>query len=205
MVRFISWWPIINVVTAGENNNAWIECLRMTWTDVALLLFFSTFFSSWFYLETSFSMSRRWQRIRRYRLRCLRWSTSNDNGSFGIGHDWNVKRTQQVRLTTYDLIWAFLSLSSLSENQSLLLMPPWTNKYLLFAIALSMSLHMMILYIPMFNVNSLLSFSSSSLFLLDCFSNLSFNLRRMDCCIKDLFSCRHSGRDIKICRSSIYR
>ncbi|CAF1543852.1 unnamed protein product [Adineta ricciae] len=43
------------------------------------------------------------------------------------------------------------ALNSLSENQSLLKMPPWTNKYLLGAIALSMSLHMMILYIPMFN------------------------------------------------------
>lgn len=42
---------------------------------------------------------------------------------------------------------------SLSENQSLLKMPPWTNRYLLYAIALSMSLHMMILYIPMFNVS----------------------------------------------------
>jgi Ca2+ transporting ATPase len=42
---------------------------------------------------------------------------------------------------------------SLSENQSLLKMPPWYNKYLLFAIGLSMSLHMMILYIPMFNVS----------------------------------------------------
>jgi len=43
------------------------------------------------------------------------------------------------------------ALNSLSENQSLIKMPPWYNKYLLFAIALSMSLHMMILYIPMFN------------------------------------------------------
>ncbi|CAF1005387.1 unnamed protein product [Adineta steineri] len=43
------------------------------------------------------------------------------------------------------------ALNSLSENQSLIKMPPWTNKYLLFAIALSMSLHMMILYVPMFN------------------------------------------------------
>ncbi|CAF1341922.1 unnamed protein product [Rotaria sordida] len=43
------------------------------------------------------------------------------------------------------------ALNSLSENQSLLKMPPWTNKYLLYAITLSMSLHMMILYIPMFN------------------------------------------------------
>ncbi|CAF3374427.1 unnamed protein product [Rotaria sp. Silwood1] len=43
------------------------------------------------------------------------------------------------------------ALNSLSENQSLVKMPPWTNKYLLYAITLSMSLHMMILYIPMFN------------------------------------------------------
>ncbi|CAF3141291.1 unnamed protein product, partial [Rotaria sp. Silwood2] len=43
------------------------------------------------------------------------------------------------------------ALNSSSENQSLLKMPPWKNKYLLYAIALSMSLHMMILYIPMFN------------------------------------------------------
>ncbi|CAF2548917.1 unnamed protein product [Rotaria sp. Silwood2] len=43
------------------------------------------------------------------------------------------------------------ALNSLSENQSLLKMPPWINKYLLYAITLSMSLHMMILYIPMFN------------------------------------------------------
>ncbi len=46
-----------------------------------------------------------------------------------------------------------VSFFSLSENQSLIKMPPWTNKYLLYAITLSMSLHMMILYIPMFNVN----------------------------------------------------
>ncbi|CAF5101900.1 unnamed protein product, partial [Rotaria sp. Silwood1] len=43
------------------------------------------------------------------------------------------------------------ALNSLSENQSLLKMAPWKNKYLLYAITLSMSLHMMILYIPMFN------------------------------------------------------
>ena len=58
---------------------------------------------------------------------------------------------------------------SLSENQSLLKMPPWKNKYLLFAIALSMSLHMMILYVPMFNVRFffvLFSFSYRSNFFL---------------------------------------
>lgn len=36
---------------------------------------------------------------------------------------------------------------SLSENQSLITMPPWTNVWLLASIALSMSLHFVILYV----------------------------------------------------------
>jgi Ca2+ transporting ATPase len=38
----------------------------------------------------------------------------------------------------------------LSENESLLTLPPWCNPYLLVAIALSMALHFMILYVPFF-------------------------------------------------------
>lgn len=38
------------------------------------------------------------------------------------------------------------ALNSLSENQSLIVMPPWINKWLLGAIALSMALHFFILY-----------------------------------------------------------
>merc|ERR1719499_2054663 len=44
------------------------------------------------------------------------------------------------------------ALNSVSENQSLLVMHPWVNIYLLMAMALSFSLHFMILYVPMFNV-----------------------------------------------------
>ena len=44
------------------------------------------------------------------------------------------------------------SINSLSENQSLLSMPPWTNIYLLMAVALSMGLHFMILYVKFFSV-----------------------------------------------------
>merc|ERR1712088_845555 len=44
------------------------------------------------------------------------------------------------------------ALISVSENQSLLVMHPWVNIYLLLAMALSFSLHFMILYVPMFNV-----------------------------------------------------
>ncbi|XP_041456797.1 sarcoplasmic/endoplasmic reticulum calcium ATPase 2-like isoform X1 [Lytechinus variegatus] len=39
------------------------------------------------------------------------------------------------------------ALNSLSENQSLTVMPPWSNMWLLGAIALSMSLHFVILYV----------------------------------------------------------
>jgi Ca2+ transporting ATPase len=43
------------------------------------------------------------------------------------------------------------AMNSLSENQSLIKMPPWVNIWLLLAICLSMSLHFMILYTPFFN------------------------------------------------------
>lgn len=39
------------------------------------------------------------------------------------------------------------ALNSLSENQSLLMMPPWTNIWLVSAIALSMTLHFVVLYV----------------------------------------------------------
>jgi len=39
------------------------------------------------------------------------------------------------------------ALNSLSENQSLLRMPPWSNFWLLAAMTLSMSLHFMIIYV----------------------------------------------------------
>lgn len=42
---------------------------------------------------------------------------------------------------------SFSSSCSLSENQSLLRMPPWENVWLLGAICLSMSLHFLILYV----------------------------------------------------------
>ncbi|KAH9518642.1 hypothetical protein Btru_005863 [Bulinus truncatus] len=44
------------------------------------------------------------------------------------------------------------ALNSLSENQSLILMPPWTNKWLIGAISLSMCLHFFILYVDVMSV-----------------------------------------------------
>lgn len=47
-----------------------------------------------------------------------------------------------------------LSLFSLSENQSLLRMPPWENIWLVGSICLSMSLHFLILYVEPLPVSS---------------------------------------------------
>merc|ERR1711915_744249 len=44
------------------------------------------------------------------------------------------------------------ALNSLSENQSLVVMPPWVNMWLLAAMALSMILHFIILYFDFFSV-----------------------------------------------------
>ncbi|CAL4119460.1 unnamed protein product [Meganyctiphanes norvegica] len=44
------------------------------------------------------------------------------------------------------------ALNSLSENQSLLVMPPWINMYLIGAMALSTGLHFVILYVDCFNI-----------------------------------------------------
>jgi len=44
------------------------------------------------------------------------------------------------------------AINSLSENQSLLVMPPWINPFLLAAMALSFSLHFLILYVDILSV-----------------------------------------------------
>ncbi|CAF3039043.1 unnamed protein product [Rotaria socialis] len=87
------------------------------------------------------------------------WHLQNHFKCRGGGKDWeNINcsvfedpHPMTMALSVLVTIEMLNALNSLSENQSLLKMPPWKNKYLLYAIALSMSLHMMILYIPMFN------------------------------------------------------
>src|SRR5690606_4575276 len=47
---------------------------------------------------------------------------------------------------------AFVVDFSLSENQSLFAMPPWTNIWLISAITLSMTLHFVVLYVDILSV-----------------------------------------------------
>ena len=51
----------------------------------------------------------------------------------------------------------FNAMNSLSENESLLVLPLWKNPFLVAAISLSMGLHFAILYIPFFTVSNLVS------------------------------------------------
>lgn len=58
----------------------------------------------------------------------------------------------------------FNAMNSLSENESLLRLPLWKNKFLVAAITLSMVLHVAILYVPFLTVSG---FVLCALFLVD--------------------------------------
>ncbi|KAJ9505729.1 hypothetical protein QJQ45_012821 [Haematococcus lacustris] len=57
-------------------------------------------------------------------------------------------KAMTLSLSVIVAIEMFNALNALSEDASLLVMPPWTNPYLLLAITISISLHCVILYVP---------------------------------------------------------
>ncbi|WVO18044.1 hypothetical protein L204_105742 [Cryptococcus depauperatus] len=64
--------------------------------------------------------------------------------------DLPAQRATTVSLSILVVIEMFNACNSLSENESLLVLPIWSNIYLVGSILLSMALHFMILYVPFF-------------------------------------------------------
>jgi len=60
-------------------------------------------------------------------------------------------KASTLSLTVLVMIEMLNALNALSEDGSLIQMPPWENPYLIIAIVLAMSIHMIILYIPVLN------------------------------------------------------
>ncbi|KAJ7098093.1 hypothetical protein B0H15DRAFT_902178 [Mycena belliarum] len=61
-----------------------------------------------------------------------------------------ARRATTMSLSILVTVEMFNAINSLSENESLLVLPVWKNPFLVAAVALSMGLHFMILYVPFF-------------------------------------------------------
>ncbi|XP_061189819.1 calcium-transporting ATPase sarcoplasmic/endoplasmic reticulum type-like isoform X3 [Saccostrea echinata] len=72
-------------------------------------------------------------------------------------HIFNDPHPMTMALSVLVTIEMLNALNSLSENQSLLVMPPWSNKWLIAAIALSMGLHFFILYVDFMAMRYIMS------------------------------------------------
>merc|ERR1712223_1188673 len=88
------------------------------------------------------------------------WQLSNHMQCYGSPEDFKgisceifqAPEAMTMALSVLVMIEMSNALNSVSENQSLIVMPPWANPYLLLAMGLSISLHCMILYVDIFNV-----------------------------------------------------
>ena len=81
------------------------------------------------------------------------WQCSADNAAFA-GVDcaiFSAPKAATMALTTLVVIELLNALNSLSENQSIVRMPPWRNMYLVLSIVLSMSLHVALLHSTFLN------------------------------------------------------
>jgi magnesium-transporting ATPase (P-type) len=60
----------------------------------------------------------------------------------------NDSHPKTISMSVLVIVEMFNALNNISENSSLLTIPPWDNRWLLAAIAVSVALHCLIMYIP---------------------------------------------------------
>uniref|UniRef100_A0A1I8HDN8 P-type Ca(2+) transporter n=1 Tax=Macrostomum lignano TaxID=282301 RepID=A0A1I8HDN8_9PLAT len=119
--------------------------------------------------------------------------TGDDTKFFGIDCKiFTSPKPMTMALSVLVLIEMLNALNSLSENQSLVAMPPWRNMWLLGAIALSMSLHFFILHVEFMSK----VFQITSLSLEEWMAVVKFSLPVIfiDETLKSLARCQSDGR-----------
>lgn len=99
--------------------------------------------SLWWFLVYDDGPQLSWYHVSHW-MRCEIEPENFGDIDCGVFHDPHPNAMALSVLVTIEMLNA---LNSLSENQSLLVMPPWCNVWLVAAIALSMSLHFVILYV----------------------------------------------------------
>jgi Ca2+ transporting ATPase len=103
----------------------------------------------WYYMYYALGPQVTWQQLTHFHA-CAGSSTMFEGVDCSVfqarGEHWPHAST--VALSVLVVIEMFNALNALSENQSILSVPPSTNKWVLAAIALSMALHFLILYVP---------------------------------------------------------
>lgn len=88
-----------------------------------------------------------------HHLQCL----GDDDAFKGVDcHIFHDPHPMTMALSVLVTIEMLNALNSLSENQSLLVMPPWINFWLLGAMGLSMGLHFVLLYVEVLGVSIIL-------------------------------------------------
>jgi len=103
----------------------------------------------WWYLYSASGPQITWHQLTNFHD-CQRGT----NAALFKGIDCNIfhdPRPSTVSLSVLVTIEMFNALNALSENQSLLVVPPWSNVWVLLACSLSMLLHFMIVYVPFFS------------------------------------------------------
>ena len=99
-----------------------------------------------------------WEQLRNW-SECPNWTDFKPNDYLGMSfaeHPCTYFTAGKVKASTLSLsvlvfIEMFNAFNSLSENGSLLQVPPWVNPWLILAVFVSVGLHCVIVYIPFYN------------------------------------------------------